>query len=69
MVSTASCLPGVKHGLCELRRAGWRLGVATNGAGDIQRAKLANAGLVPYFDGACVSEEVGVRKPARRFFE
>ncbi|MEU8525182.1 HAD family hydrolase [Streptomyces sp. NPDC048629] len=69
MAGAARCLPGAERGLRELRRAGWTLGIATNGGGDIQRAKLASAGLVPFFDGVCVSEEAGARKPARRFFE
>ncbi|MFD9461693.1 HAD family hydrolase [Streptomyces sp. NPDC060027] len=63
------CFPGAREGLEALRGAGWTIGVATNGAGDIQRAKLAAAGLTPLFDGICVSEEVGVRKPERRLFE
>ncbi|GGO55356.1 hypothetical protein GCM10012287_46470 [Streptomyces daqingensis] len=62
------CLPGAREGLDALRGGGWTLGVATNGAGDIQRAKLAAAGIVSYFDGICVSEEIGARKPAREHF-
>ncbi|MFJ4336600.1 HAD family hydrolase [Streptomyces sp. NPDC088915] len=69
MTSTVHCYPGVEDGLRELRRMGWTLGVATNGAGDIQRVKLMNAGLVSLFDAICVSGEAGVRKPARQFFE
>ncbi|MFI2761491.1 HAD family hydrolase [Streptomyces echinatus] len=33
------CAPEVRKGLEELRVAGWTLGVATNGAGDVQRAQ------------------------------
>ncbi|WP_432114387.1 HAD family hydrolase [Streptomyces sp. S1] len=69
MAGAARCLPGAERGLGELRDTGWTLGVATNGAGDIQRAKLTSTGLTRFFDGVCVSEEVGVRKPARQFFE
>ncbi|WP_406481574.1 HAD family hydrolase [Streptomyces sp. NBC_01615] len=53
----------------ELRDTGWTLGIATNGAGDIQRAKLAATGLTSLFDGICVSEEIGARKPACAHFE
>ncbi|MEV6531683.1 HAD family hydrolase [Streptomyces sp. NPDC051639] len=63
------CFPGVREGLEALRGAGWTIGIATNGASDIQRAKLAQSGLAPLFDGICVSEQVGVRKPAHGFFE
>ncbi|MET8125693.1 hypothetical protein ABZV67_01995 [Streptomyces sp. NPDC005065] len=43
--------PGVRESLEALRGAGWNLGVAANGAGDIQRAKLAATGLTSPFDG------------------
>ncbi|MFF3055775.1 HAD family hydrolase [Streptomyces sp. NPDC057909] len=51
VVRSVRCFPGVLEGLEALRHAGWALGVATNGAGDIQRAKLAAIGLAPLFDG------------------
>ncbi|MFJ9418353.1 MULTISPECIES: HAD family hydrolase [unclassified Streptomyces] len=63
------CVPGAREGLESLRGAGWTIGIVTNGAGDIQRAKLAATGLAPLFDGICVSGEVGARKPERRLFE
>ncbi|KAB1983412.1 HAD family hydrolase [Streptomyces triticiradicis] len=63
------CFPGTREGLEALRGTGWAIGIATNGAGDIQRAKLAATGLTPLFDGICVSGEVGARKPERRLFE
>ncbi|MFD5804911.1 HAD family hydrolase [Streptomyces sp. NPDC127020] len=63
------CLPGARDGLEALRGAGWTIGIATNGAGDIQRAKLAATGLAHLFDGICVSGEAGARKPEHRFFE
>lgn len=66
---SARCLPGVREGLDALRGAGWSLGVATNGAVDIQRAKLDATGLASLFDGICISEAVGARKPERSHFE
>ncbi|MEU3242048.1 HAD family hydrolase [Streptomyces sp. NPDC006875] len=63
------CHPETTEGLATLRSAGWVIGIATNGARDIQRAKLAATSLAPLFDGICISGEVGVRKPKRRFFE
>lgn len=63
------CFPGTQEGLGALRGAGWTIGIATNGAGDVQRAKLAATGLGPLFDGICISGEVGARKPQRRLFE
>ncbi|MET9131037.1 HAD family hydrolase [Streptomyces antibioticus] len=63
------CFSGVREGIEALRGAGWTIGLATNGAGDVQRAKLAATGLAPLFDGICVSGEVGARKPERHLFE
>lgn len=63
------CFSGVREGLEALRGAGWTLGIATNGRGDIQRGKLAATGLASLFDGICVSGEVGARKPERRLFQ
>ncbi|MGW1493872.1 HAD family hydrolase [Streptomyces sp. NPDC002402] len=65
MARAARCAPDVRDGLLSLRRAGWILGVVTNGAVGIQRAKLQRAGLAHAFHGMCISEEVGARKPAR----
>ncbi len=45
------------------------LGIATNGTGALQRAKLENAGLVEAVDAVLVSSEIGVTKPNADFFE
>ncbi|MGW6484177.1 HAD family hydrolase [Streptomyces sp. NPDC055059] len=63
------CFPGVLEGLHELRHEGWTLGIATDGAVDIQRAKLDVTGLAGLFDGVAISEGVGVRKPERALFD
>lgn len=46
----------------------YRLALVTNGSADLQRAKLAGAGLARYFDATIVSSEVGAGKPAPRPF-
>ncbi|MGW3635614.1 HAD family hydrolase [Streptomyces sp. NPDC005122] len=69
MARSVRCFPGAREGLEALRDAGWTIGIATNGAGDIQRAKLAATGLASILDGICISGEVGARKPERRLFE
>lgn len=46
-----------------------RLGLITNGAGDVQREKLAATALAPRFDAIVISAELGVGKPDRRIFE
>ncbi|WP_405523580.1 HAD-IA family hydrolase [Streptomyces canus] len=63
-----SCPAAVLDGLDELRATGWRVGVATNGAADIQRAKLRTTGIAERVDGVFVSEDADARKPQPRHF-
>lgn len=68
IAALVSCPTDVLDGLDELRAAGWRVGVATNGAVDIQRAKLRATGIAEHVDGVFISEEADVRKPQARHF-
>ncbi|MBO4254782.1 HAD-IA family hydrolase [Streptomyces griseorubiginosus] len=68
IAASASCPAEVLDGLVELRAAGWRVGVATNGAVDIQHAKLRATGISKRVDGVFVSEEAEARKPLTRHF-
>jgi putative hydrolase of the HAD superfamily len=68
IAAMVSCPAYVLGGLDELRAAGWRVGVATNGAVDIQWAKLRATGIAGHVDGAFVSEEGDARKPEVRHF-
>jgi putative hydrolase of the HAD superfamily len=63
------CRPEVLEGLARLRDAAWTIGIITNGASDIQRAKLSATGLADLVDGVAVSGDLGIRKPDRRLFE
>ncbi|MGA5207943.1 HAD family hydrolase [Streptomyces variegatus] len=69
MAAAVTCRPEVLDGLARLRAAAWTIGVITNGAGDIQRAKLSGTGLVSLVDGVAVSGDLEIRKPDRRLFE
>ncbi|MDN3060994.1 HAD family hydrolase [Streptomyces sp. SRF1] len=69
MAAAVTCRPEVLEGLARLRTAGWTIGVITNGAGDIQRAKLAGTGLAALVDGVAVSGDLEIRKPDLRLFE
>ncbi|MFF0754584.1 HAD family hydrolase [Streptomyces sp. NPDC004267] len=69
MAAAVTCRPSVLEALGALRSAGWTMGVATNGASDIQRAKLRAAGIAPLVDGVAVSGDIEVRKPDPRLFE
>lgn len=42
--------------------------LASNGASAVQRSRLKSAGILPYFKGIFISEELGADKPAPAFF-
>ncbi|MEU1126732.1 HAD family hydrolase [Streptomyces sp. NPDC005899] len=69
MAAAVTCRPEVLEGLARLRAAAWTIGIATNGASDIQRAKLAATGLADLVDGVAVSGDLEIRKPDLRLFE
>ncbi|MFJ7588142.1 HAD family hydrolase [Streptomyces sp. NPDC097617] len=68
MAEFAFCPAGLLDGLDDLRRRGWRIGIATNGSADIQRAKLDATGIVHRVHAVCVSSDLGLRKPDPRLF-
>lgn len=68
MAEAVTCRPTVLAGLGRLRASGWRVAVVTNGAGDIQRAKLTRTGIAAAVDAVCISEEIGIRKPDAGIF-
>lgn len=45
-----------------------KIGMITNGASDIQRAKIAGSGLAGYFDTILISGEEGFGKPQPEIF-
>jgi putative hydrolase of the HAD superfamily len=57
-------LPTLEH-----FRQNCRLGLLTNGAPDLQRAKLEGSRLGSFFDTVVISGEVGFGKPDARIFE
>ncbi|MFJ6792028.1 HAD family hydrolase [Streptomyces angustmyceticus] len=69
MSAAVTCRPEVLEGLARLRADAWKIGIITNGAGDIQRAKLAGTGLASLVDGVAVSGDLEIRKPDLRLFE
>lgn len=46
-----------------------RLGLVTNGYGRVQRPRLEHFDLARYFEAVTISGEIGVAKPADRFFD
>ncbi|MGW1374745.1 HAD family hydrolase [Streptomyces sp. NPDC002446] len=69
MARSVTCPADVLEGLSTLRRTGWKVAVATNGATEIQTAKVAASGIADHVDAVCDSEAVGVRKPDVAIFE
>ncbi|WP_053846926.1 HAD family hydrolase [Streptomyces sp. NRRL B-24085] len=69
MAASMHCRPAVLDSLERLKQAGWSIGVATNGASDIQRAKIHATGLSDLIDGIAASGDIDIRKPDPRLFE
>ncbi|MFJ9026250.1 HAD family hydrolase [Streptomyces sp. NPDC102259] len=69
MAAAVTCRPEVLEDLARLRAAAWTIGIVTNGASDIQRAKLSATGLADLVDGVAVSGDLEIRKPDLRLFE
>jgi putative hydrolase of the HAD superfamily len=61
-------LPGAEQVLHRLRSGGVRIGLLTNGAASLQRAKIESSGLGMFFDAAVVSGEIGTGKPEPEIF-
>lgn len=58
----------VRDGLVAMRRAGWRLGIVTNGEADNQLGKIERTGLDRLVDSVAVSGALGIRKPDAEIF-
>lgn len=61
-------LPGAR-GLLEALAPHCVLALATNGVAKVQRARLANSPITPFFQGIFISQEIGAAKPDRGFFD
>ena len=63
-----AALPGALQTLDDLRAAGFRLGLITNGAADVQRAKIDRFDLARHFDYIGIEGERGFGKPDPRAY-
>lgn len=61
-------VPGARP-LLEALFPRYGLYLATNGSAEVQRRRLADAGILPYFRNIFISEEVGFHKPSPAFFQ
>lgn len=72
MQTIASChryVDGAEQLLSDLRTAGCKLYVVSNGSRSVQEGRMKRAGLVGFFDGVFLSEDIGFEKPSRAFFD
>ena len=61
-------MPGAEA-LLETLYGRCRLFIVSNGTAKVQAARLASAGIGPFFENIFISEQLGVNKPQRAFFE
>lgn len=62
-------LPGARRLLDDLAARGTPMALASNGYGEVQRARLTTFDLGRYFDAVVISGETGLAKPDPAFFE
>ncbi len=62
-------VPGAAETLQALKNKGYRLFAASNSFGHLQRSRLENAGLLPFFEDTYISMDIGYDKPDVRFYE
>lgn len=62
-------LPEARLTLDSLSERGYRLGIVSNGFREVQYNKLRSSGIDGYFDPVVLSDDAGVNKPDKRFFE
>lgn len=53
----------------ELIKLGYSVNIVTNGFADTQKSRFSLSGLSPYIDKLFISEELGVQKPKKEFFD
>lgn len=61
-------MPGALE-LLQRLQGKYRLYIVTNGTARVQQGRLADAGIVKYFDAVFISELLGANKPSQAFFD
>ena len=64
-----SLFEGTEEALINLKKAGIRLAVVTNGTAEVQRGKLRRFNIYDYFEYVVIDSEVGASKPDRVIFD
>ena len=68
-LSLQTCLVDGAEDVCRRLARDYALYIITNGISMIQRGRFGRSVLKPYFRGMFVSEEIGVQKPRREYFD
>ena len=61
-------VPGAEQ-LLESLYGKYSLYICSNGSKKVQDSRIASSGIARYFDGIFISEEMGLNKPDKRYFE
>lgn len=61
-------LPGASEALAKLSKK-YRLYLASNGTSRVQAGRLESAGISHYFENIFISQDVGVNKPDKAYFD
>ncbi len=61
-------LPGAEDAVKSLSQK-YRLFLSSNGTTWVQKSRIQSAGIAPYFENIFISQEIGVNKPDRGFFD
>lgn len=61
-------LPGAKEAVERLSQK-YRLYLVSNGTSHVQKGRLESAGIVPFFQDVFISQEIGINKPDKGYFE
>ena len=66
---THTLVPGAREMLERLKAKGYRLFAASNSFGHLQRSRLEQAGILPFFEDMFISMDIGYDKPDIRFYQ
>lgn len=61
-------LPGAEEALQTLKKH-CKLYLISNGTARVQHGRMKSANLYQYFDGIFISQEIGINKPDKRYFD
>jgi putative hydrolase of the HAD superfamily len=69
MPNQTALMPYAAEVLAELKRAGCKIAIISNGFKEVQYKKLKNSGIEQFFDAVLISEEQGIHKPSPIIFK